>query len=793
LKPFSLQSLSVYLFFLLVAVVITLPLITNLSTEMIGHSTGDAYEMGHHIWWFKYALQNGLPLFEQPLSGYPDGFSAISLWSNPLQFFPAWLFAFFMPVPSAYNLAILLTMALNGWAMCWVMWQWLCKDDLSICVPAVIAGIIYMAFPTMQGHLFGGHAGLLVAWGAPLYVYALFKLIEQPSRRWFALAVLFFLLTPSGHTLQLIYVLMPITGWFVLSQLFKRDWIGTLRVIGVSLVGSVLLLIFLIPVFSEAFSETYEGEQGFVRFSIDLLGIATPSFGHPVFGQFDITRRVLGVNLPEGYTYIGIVAAILSLIAIVARRAARGWLVVAVIAWILALGPVFKLYDTPLTTTIDGYSATISPPWTFLYGLPGFNLARTPGRFTFTLALAVAVMVGYGADILWQRGQGRRLFAAGGLLFLGVFALWEYQAFFPHPTVPANVPQAIIDLQGDEEVEAVMDVPWGNLLAAKQGMYIQTWHQKPVIAGQVTRRTPVSPAKLSLLEETLDLSLLEDAGVDVMILHKAYASASQRERMDAALGAPYFEDERFALYRVSSTDEGLMVEWQLAGDSGVETQSESYLFTPSPGWMDFSGTLSARGRNASLYLNEKLIYRWSLEGNTPFTVPLPIAARGYHTVTLLVEPPCPQFYDPTLRCRDVRLEGLTLTPLSAGPLYVPTEFERGVELSGVYLPQDLVTDDVLPIRLWWTFEEGINDGDVRFIKVLDANGTPVLELDSAPGSHFPSEQLAERLDLDASGLSGTYAVYVGWYTLPSVERFEVLSDVPGKNDRWVFLGTVTLQ
>jgi hypothetical protein len=381
------------------------------------------------------------------------------------------------------------------------------------------------------------------------------------------------------------------------------------------------------------------------------------------------------------------------------------------------------------------------------------------------------------------------------LVLIGAFAVWEYQAFFPHPRVSADVPQPIIDLAVDQEVEAVMDVPWGNLLAAKQGLYLQTWHEKPLIAGQVTRRTPVSPAKLTLLEDTLDLPLLDDAGVDVMILHKQYATPQQRERLQTGLGAPYFEDDRFALFRVPSPGEndGLRVVWQLAPDGGTPDRTDSALFTPSPGWMDFSGTLKADGRTAVLSLNGDILYRWTLEGKTPFTVPLPVAARGYHTLSLALEPACPQVYDAALKCRALEVEGLRITPLSAGPLYEPAVFERGVTLGGAYLPQDAVTEDRLPIRLWWTFDGAISENDIRFIKVLDADGAPVAELDSNPGTFAAGASLAERVDLDVNGLSGTYAVYVGWYTLPDVTRFPLLSDVPGAADGWIWLGVVTLE
>ncbi|HEX2620269.1 MAG TPA: hypothetical protein VHL11_08985, partial [Phototrophicaceae bacterium] len=163
------------------------------------------------------------------------------------------------------------------------------------------------------------------------------------------------------------------------------------------------------------------------------------------------------------------------------------------------------------------------------------------------------------------------------------------------------------------------------------------------------------------------------------------------------------------------------------------------------------------------------------------------------TVTLAVEPPCPVFFDPTLDCKGLQISDLTLTPLTAGPLYEPVQMGRGVTLASAYLPQDAVTTATLPIRLWWTFAEPISADDVRFIKVLDANGGPVASLDTAPGVQNPGDELIERLDLDVSGKSGTYAVYVGWYTLPDVQRFPVLSNVPGAQDDWIFLGTVTVQ
>src|SRR5690348_1866413 len=111
------QHLGVYSFYFAVMVVVTYPLITVISTRMIGHPFGDAYEYTHHIWWIKTALQTGQNPFFMPNLLYPDGLSATLLWSLPLQSFPAWAFNFVMSLPAAFNVSALLTLAANGWAM----------------------------------------------------------------------------------------------------------------------------------------------------------------------------------------------------------------------------------------------------------------------------------------------------------------------------------------------------------------------------------------------------------------------------------------------------------------------------------------------------------------------------------------------------------------------------------------------------------------------------------------------------------------------------------------------------
>src|SRR5690606_35110736 len=107
------------------------------------------------IWWIKTALQTGQDPFFMPNLVHPDGVPAPLLWSIPLQSFPAWLLAFVLPLPLAFNLPALITLALNGWAMCLLVRYLLGGRggfranpyvDVST-ASALVAGLIFMIYP----------------------------------------------------------------------------------------------------------------------------------------------------------------------------------------------------------------------------------------------------------------------------------------------------------------------------------------------------------------------------------------------------------------------------------------------------------------------------------------------------------------------------------------------------------------------------------------------------------------------------------------------------------------------
>lgn len=775
------KFLAIYAFYLGVALVITWPLLTVISTRFIGHPFGDAYEYAHHIWWLKYALQTGQPLYVQPLLGYPDGLNSAWLWAVPLQSFPAWLFAFFLPLPAAFNLSALLRLALNGWAM-----QALAYDLTGgKRGPALLAGLIFMLFPTFQGQLAVAHTGLLALWPVPLYVLALLRLqrahhdapLQNTQLRWFLFAALLFVASMLGSILLLVYVLGPVTLVMLAIPLLKRDGPALRRTAWAVALGGLLSLVFSLPyLLEQAASLNRMVEGGSVTYSADLITALTPSFYHPLFTHLPYTHRILGIDPFERMGYIGIIAGLLALVGIWRQRETRLWLVLLIGAWVFSLGPLLKVLDQVVSIDLGEQGSYVTLPWLAFQDLPLINTIRTPARFNFAVALALAIIAGYGAGWLWDRLRAGRWPVFGLLMVLVIF---DYQSFWPFPTVNGTVPPEVQALAQREDVRAVFTMPWDHLLAEKDGMFLQTGHHKPLIAGQVTRRTPVDPAKLTLLQDTLDPALLDREGVDIIILHKEWADDASA--MQAAVpGELLYEDEQIAMYEVLPPEAEPEFVAQASDDPLIEGQIDSYVFAPEPGWTRLNGSLQANARDVTLRLNGEVIQAWRGMESIVLDVPIPLNTAGYYTVTLAVEPPCPAHFVPTLRCQSVDVHELSLDDFRTQLFAAPVEFGRGVELAGYGI-------DGQTVRLWWRFGERLGEDDIRFVHVVGANDTLADQNDRTLGVQAPGGGLVEEIDF-ADLPAGIYDVYTGWYTYPDFVRFPVLMDVRGAADGWVHLG-----
>ena len=158
------------------------------------------------------------------------------------------------------------------------------------------------------------------------------------------------------------------------------------------------------------------------------------------------------------------------------------WLVVGLGAMLLSLGPLLKWRDKPVTIHIEDQVSHIVLPWAALENLPLIDATRTPGRFNLTTGLALSALVSLGAGVMLAKIRRRTLqvalvIAGGGLILL------EYQLFSPFLTTDAAQPNYFRQLAHRDDVRAVLDLPTDDNLVAKTGLFLQTLHHKPLIAG----------------------------------------------------------------------------------------------------------------------------------------------------------------------------------------------------------------------------------------------------------------------------------------------------------------------
>jgi hypothetical protein len=789
-------SFAVFCSYLLLAVLMTYPLVTHATTRMIGHPSGDTYEYVRHVWWYGYAVRHNLPLFDQTLLNYPDGMPSWYLWGNPLRTFPAWLLALVLPLPLAWNIMAWLFLALNGWAMAWVLRRWLGNDGTATDGAAWLGGVVFMTFPTAQGHLFGGHVDLLALWGLPLVVAALFNAAQPTATAraclWLALA---WWLAVLGNFVLVVYALLPISvvfgGWWLWQTLrgYNPTWRGALwRIAGGVAGGVALSVVGIVPAVLELLRQPSAQAGGSVAFSADALAWATPSFLHPLWRALPHTGQVLGVNLVEGAGYWGLISVcVIALGAWAASRAAASpvmplsparpprlfWAWLLAVAWLLSLGPLLNVLGAPHQLSVGGEYQTFVPlPWAWLQNLPLLNVSRTPGRFNLVVGLCLAALVGYAWYALAVRPPLRQWLRRWPLVLCAGLIAFDVQLAAPLPSVPADLPPFLYTL-GAQNARAVLTIPTGNRLAAKTALYAQTAHTLPLIGGHITRDPLTNPALLTILEHTLDPARLRAAGADLVLVLRDYdADGALSAQAATQLGPPLYADARFAVYAVPASDAAAIAVALPPAPFGNVGAFDAA--TPTDGWW-WINTASNTPRRLTIQSANTQSDGVPLVSGDPARLLLPASAGAYTRWTLTAAPACRLPLDALCPL-------LTVTDAQFVPSAwrAPVAFADGITLNaGALAVGDGNGGDVQAL-LWWQFapSNAPTDQLVRFVKVLAADGAQVFGVDDAlfVDGDLPVAPFSYTEAIALPPLRAGDTVYMGWYRLPDVARLPILRD-----------------
>jgi len=784
-------SLVAFVYFAFLAIFITAPLIGTFTTHFNGDYISDVFMSSRHVWWISHAIQTGQNPFYQPLLAYPDGLGGAYLWATPFEYFPAWFFALFMPLPSAMNLQLLLHITLNGW----VLYLFLRYQTLNP-VAAIVAGTLFAIAPALQGRIYVGHA-LIVLWVMILGLYALYRLKTHWRWAWGIFGAVCVGLSAGGSLTLVVFYIAPLILWFLIARAWSRQWDWLWRAIRVLVMSLPIWALLFIPLFMELPNnpEVEQAGGGHVLYSADLLSIVSPSPFHPTWNDtLDYPAKVLGANLVEGATYIGIVGGAFALIGIITSFSARAWLRLGVIAWVLSLGPLLKIFDQPIVIRMGVYETYIPLPWALFEQLPLISSTRAPARWGLLLALVVAVMAGYGMLALWgwinQLAPYIRRWRWVVVVVLILGILWDYPMFYPMPQVSAELPQALYELANRDDVRGVLNLPYNDRVLVKQALYMQVAHQHPILAGMMYRDTPVSPAKLALLQETLDPALLKSVGADVVIVQRT-ADDSIYMRAIAQLGAPYYEDSHIAIFNVPNVTTSPSFMTTPFTSQTTYNHLDTYLYAPQAGltWVKMMvEPYPDSPRKLVISLNDVPIHHVTVKELTTLSLPLLFDKTGFYTLRLATEPTCATPISDINRC-----VGMTISLLTFGEFLSntppPVEFSLGIEL----LSARAILDDNQSVWVWtyWYLPRGLDDQTIRFIHITDSTGSLVAQNDGImailPNNSTWADGITVSLPSDLP--SGTYTVSLGWYRYPSLDRLALVSPNPSPNGVYT-VGTI---
>ena len=523
--------LSVLLFYTLLALLLTWPLVLHFTTHLPGDGIDDP-ALAWNLWWMKARLvdQLNLDIFHADWMFWPIeinlGFYTLTplngLLSVPLQTG--------LSLVVASNAILLSSFILGGYGT-FLLVRYLLQRDWGLGIGdsitqspisnpqfliPVVSGIIYAFASSKLFYASLGQFNIASSQWIPFTVLYLLRVGER--RRWqdAALAALFLTFQAWSEltyaTFLLIFIglyflwLMGI-GYFARpthSQFTIRYSPFTIFFLftftgAIFLIGIAPFLWAMLPDMRVE-GDFFTSGGGFSDiFSADLLGYLAPTRLHPWLGNW-----VSGLPFPNDkgqHIFIGYSAlalAVIGAIYLLRRQGWRGffWPGTTFVFWLLTLGPNLR---------IAGQATPIPGPFALVSLLPFFNGNRYPSRYSVMLMLGVAVLAGYGVlgIVNWRLRRARsasilqstalnRLIASS----LIILFLFEHLSI-PLPLSDFRIPSVYETIAAEAGDFAVLELPTGwrngarvmgrsDLLIMMEQWY-QTSHGKRLLGGNTSR------------------------------------------------------------------------------------------------------------------------------------------------------------------------------------------------------------------------------------------------------------------------------------------------------------------
>jgi len=535
--------------FLGLAVALTWPLAAQMHTALNGW--GDPQLNTWIIAWNAHALRsNPLAVWDAPIFypypdtlAYTDHHLMLSALVAPL----IWLTG---NAVLAYNLLLLLSFALSGWAV-----YCLAYDTTRQHWPALIAGAAFAFCNFRMAHLL--HIQVLQTAWLPWALLFLRRLLfppegEQPRWRSALLFGLFAALQALTAIYYAFFALLvlglyvlfwaTVTGWRVLRRHTALPW-GTL---GKLLTGGGLAMLLVLP-FMLPYLRVYQ-TLGIVRSPRELDNWSAPLHSYLSVEPSSMLYRLTGLPLTDTGEMVLFPGLLILLLAGVALWNSSGidkyfWLLLALVAALLSFGTGIRLER-------GGEPLPIPTIYTLLYNyLPGFGALRVPARWGMLVTLALAMLAALAlAGMLARLGMHHRSMIGGVLLALVLLESLHVPLTLTDPTRLHNPPPVYSWLGAPQQrdVAVVLELPVGRTprgeelarITWRQFYSQQHWKGLPVaFSGLIPFGTTDLLAMVQHFPAPDVLTYLQLVGIDTLVLHRNEYDLSHWQQVRAELDA----------------------------------------------------------------------------------------------------------------------------------------------------------------------------------------------------------------------------------------------------------------
>ena len=503
--PYTREAVLVFVYFLLITVLITWPLLLRMTDSFVGQP-GDNYYFLWEIGWVQKALfELHIPPHFAPNINYPEGWYLAYTDIAPLTIgtaLPASLLA--GPV-FGYNFAILASYLLTGL----IMYLWV-RRLTGRPLAGLVAGTIFAFSPFRYAHYLVGHLNLLGTQWLPLYFMGLFQILQSERRSRVDLLLTATAIGLVGlSSIHYLYMTLVLTFAVFLGALLFCG--GPRSTLAKKSVASMLAVyVTALPVLGLAIAPYADLARKadipvrsieYVRqFSASPTDFILPATFHPLWGRW-IGDHFDRSYWPEATLYLGAVGLILGVAALLlsgGTMKAKGFLFLlsfsALAGVVLALGISVQWLAHPVMIETPEFlqrwhpnpQAHIPLPGYFLFkALPFYSSMRVWMRYGVFVLLFVSPLAGIGAVELVERLKGRGRQAAGAVL-LGLVLL----DFWPKQQPFTKVESDTLDLWLSEQPGKGAVAPFPFEAADSQTLIYRTLlNGKPFVGGLYAAHT----------------------------------------------------------------------------------------------------------------------------------------------------------------------------------------------------------------------------------------------------------------------------------------------------------------